>query len=119
MVCYGISGVLNRVALDSIFAFSRIKQHLSELVTGAMFISLSRSWTTFVTQFRENLPLSHDWFSLTLDYGESLSSLPADVLWGLFVTHSFIPQGTSVGRLFAFVITSTQVKELKLIHKNT
>ena len=26
-------------------------------------------------------------------------SLPADVLWGSFVTHSFLPQRTSAGRL--------------------
>ena len=31
--------------------------------------------------------------------GGNMISLPADVLWGSFVTHSFLPQRTSAGRL--------------------
>ena len=44
---------------------------------------------------RDMLCHSHGLYSHSL----SISSLPADVLWGSFVTHSFLPQRTSAGRL--------------------
>ena len=64
-------------------------------------------------------------FSLLAAGDVSRGSLPADVLWGSFVTHSFLPNGpwgrnecvtnepqrTSAGRLFARRTSATQPKK--------